>query len=155
MKKIQIKKLLISLFLPLFAGFVGSYFTTPNIDAWYSTIVRPEIAPPDWIFAPVWTILYILMGISLYLVWTKKFDKKAVFVFLVQLFLNSLWSILFFGLQNPFYGLIEIFFLWISILATIYFFYKISKKAAYLLVPYIVWVTFAAFLNYQIWMLNL
>ena len=152
---IKIKKLVISVFLPLFAGFIGSYFTTPNIAGWYSTLIKPAFNPPNWVFGPVWTLLYIMMGLSFYLIWSKGFHKKATAVFLIQLALNSLWSILFFGLQNPFLAFVEIFFLWIAIVATIYFFYKIDKRAAYLMIPYILWVSFAAFLNYSVWILNI
>ena len=110
-------------------------------------------------FGPVWTVLYVLMGISAYLVWIKGFDNKevkiALGVFGVQLVLNAVWSFLFFGLQSPFYALIEIGVLWIAITATMFVFYRINKTAMYLLIPYIVWVSFAAVLNYSIWILNI
>ena len=140
------------------AGIIGSVFTSPNIASWYATLQRPAFSPPNWVFAPVWLSLYTLMGISLYLVWTSSAKTKAkmpaYYVFAIQLALNAIWSILFFGLQSPLYGLICIIPLWISILATLILFYKISKVSAYLLVPYLIWVTTATALNYSIWVLN-
>ena len=110
-------------------------------------------------FGPVWIALYTLMGISLYLVWKKGLKNKKVqlgiLFFGVQLALNSLWSIIFFGLKNPFYAFIEIVILWLAILLTIYQFWKIDRNASYLLVPYLLWVTFAAILNLSIWRLNI
>jgi translocator protein len=151
-------KIIISILIPFIAGAIGSFFTSPAITGWYSLIEKPRINPPSWVFGPAWTIIYILMGISLYLIWSKGCKenkvKVAISIFMIQLMLNSVWSILFFGLKNPGLAFIEIFFLWISILITIIFFYKISKKAAYLLVPYILWVSFASYLNYSIWILN-
>ncbi|MFH1978324.1 MAG: TspO/MBR family protein [Candidatus Aenigmatarchaeota archaeon] len=154
----RIVKLIISVIIAELAGIIGSVFTAPNIPTWYATINKPFFNPPSWIFAPVWTTLFVLMGISLFLIWDKGFKKKenkqAVYVFGAQLVLNVIWSLLFFGLQSPFYAFIEIIILWIAILVTIWKFYKIDKKAAWLLVPYILWVTFAAFLNLNIWLLN-
>jgi benzodiazapine receptor len=151
-------KLVASIVICQMAGILGAVFTTNSVDTWYSTITRPDIAPPNWIFGPVWTTLFLLMGISLYIVWNKglqtRESKVAVSVFGFQLVLNTLWSIIFFGLHNPGLAFIEIIFLWISILASIILFYRISKVAAYLLIPYILWVSFAAFLNYNIWILN-
>jgi tryptophan-rich sensory protein len=150
--------LLISIVICNLAGALGSIFTARTVDTWYIELVKPSFNPPSWVFGPVWTTLYILMGISLYLVWIdrkKKFKKPALTVFGIQLALNALWSILFFGLQSPFYAFIEIIFLWAFILASIYYFYKISKPAAYLLIPYIAWVSFAAILNFFIYYLNI
>ena len=145
--------------LCLIAGFIGSIFTTPSIPTWYATINKPAFNPPSWVFAPVWTTLYILMGVALYLVWEKGLaDKKvklAVSIFGVQLALNVLWSALFFGLKNPFYAFIEIIFLWLTIAANIRVFWSIDKKASLLLIPYILWVSFAAVLNVSILLLNL
>ena len=128
------------------------------IPNWYATLAKPEFSPPNWVFAPVWISLYTLMGISLYLVWDKRKKKKdttpALLVFFAQLVLNTIWSIVFFGLQSPFYAFILIIFLWVLIAGSIYFFYRISKTAAYLLIPYLLWVSFAAILNYYIWVLN-
>lgn len=156
--RIDFAKLAIAIVLCLLAGLVGSIFTAPAIGSWYAGIEKPLFNPPNWLFAPVWTILFLLMGISLYVVWSKGLQKKGVKLalgaFCVQLVLNALWSFLFFGLQNPFLAFIEILLLWLAILATIILFYKISKKAALLLVPYILWVSFAVLLNYSIWLLN-
>ncbi|HEU0085977.1 MAG TPA: TspO/MBR family protein [Candidatus Paceibacterota bacterium] len=151
-------KLIISIILPQLAGLIGALFTTPAIKDWYVDIIKPELNPPSFVFGPVWTILFILMGISFFIIWKKGLDRKdvkiALGVFIVQLVLNSLWSIIFFGFENPGLAFIEIIFLWIAILATIILFWKISKPAAWLLVPYILWVSFASYLNYMIYVLN-
>lgn len=140
------------------AGIVGSLFTTPSIDGWYAELIRPELAPPNWVFAPVWTTLFFLMGVAAFLVWRKRRGHKeariALGVFGFQLVLNTVWSIIFFGLLNPGAAFIEILFLWLAIAVTIGMFAKISKPAALLLLPYIAWVSFAAYLNYMIWVLN-
>lgn len=150
-------KLAICILIPLSAGWIGSIFTTSSVGSWYLSINKPLFNPPSWVFGPVWTILFILMGISLYLVIkngiTKK-NKAAVYAFGFQMALNILWSILFFGMHSPGAAFIEIIILWLAILVNILLFYKISKKATYLLVPYILWVSFAAVLNFSIWMLN-
>ena len=116
------------------------------------------VAPPNWIFAPVWTALYVLMGIALYLIWKKGLkshnEMMAVYVFTLQLALNILWSFLFFGLQSPFYGFVGIVILWLAIAATMWHFHDLDARAGYLLIPYIAWVSFAAILNFAIWMLN-
>ncbi len=149
----KIKKpgiLILFIAICLGAGGVGSIFTTSAIPTWYATLIKPSFSPPNWIFAPVWTILYILMGISAYLI-----RKSSVLrLFWIHLVVNVLWSYLFFGLRNPLYGLICILLLWGLIVAIIYRFYRIDKLAAWLLYPYLAWVTFAAFLNYNIWILN-
>lgn len=157
-------KLIISVVVPLVAGGIGSFFTTPNIETWYAELVRPSFSPPNWIFAPVWTLLFILMGVALWLVWssyekskdekTRKNIKIAIFLFGVQIILNVFWSIIFFGTQNPGLAFAEIIILWLAILATIIAFVKVSRWAGWLLLPYILWVSFAAYLNYAIWMLN-
>jgi len=151
----NVEKLIISVLICLLAGFIGSIFTTPAITTWYAALQRPSFAPPNWVFFPVWTSLFIMMGISLFLVWQKK-EKKviALYIFAAQLVLNVLWSVVFFGLRSPLLGLIEIIILWIAILATILSFMKISRTAGYLLIPYILWVSFAAILNFSIWRLN-
>lgn len=158
MKPNTIAKLIVSILLCQLAGIIGSIFTAPNIPTWYASLEKPFFTPPSWLFAPAWITLFLLMGLSLFLVWNKglqsKTSKIAVSIFFVQLALNILWSALFFGLQNPFLALIEIIILWIAILATIIAFAKISKKAAILLLPYILWVSFAALLNYSVWILN-
>lgn len=151
-------KLLVTVIGSELAGIIGSVFTVSSIPTWYATLNRPPLSPPNWLFGPVWTTLYALMGIAAFLVWKKGLDRKdvklALGIFLGQLVLNSLWSIIFFGLQNPGAALVEIIFLWLAIVATIIAFAKISKSAAWLLLPYLLWVSFAAYLNYSIWTLN-
>ncbi len=149
---------IISIVICQFAGFIGSVFTVNSISTWYTTLVKPGFNPPNWLFGPVWTLLYLLMGISLYFVWQKgtadPHIKIALLMFAAQLVLNILWSILFFGMRSPMLGLIEIALLWVFILLTITNFYHISKPASYLLIPYILWVSFAAVLNLSIFLLN-
>ena len=150
-------KLVASLSLPFVAGSIGSYFTIPSIDSWYQTLNKPIFSPPDWVFGPAWTILYVLMGISFYLVWSSKSSKnknQAVKLFLIQLTLNASWSIIFFGLHNPSFAFINIIALWIVIYMTIRAFTTPSKTAAYLLYPYLAWVSFATILNLSIVLLN-
>lgn len=151
-------KLIVALAISQLAGIIGAIFTTPAIDGWYAGIVKPALNPPSWIFGPVWTTLFVLMGIAAFLVWRKGLERRdvkiALGIFLGQLVLNTLWSIIFFGMQSPGAAFIEIIFLWLAILATIVTFAKISRPAAWLLVPYILWVSFASYLNYAIWMLN-
>ena len=147
-------KLIISIIICQLAGVIGSIFTTSSIPTWYASLNKPEFNPPNWIFAPVWITLFTLMGISLYLVWSKGVNKKALTFFGIQLVLNTLWSIIFFGLQNILFAFIEIIILWIAILLTIIYFYRLSKAASYLLVPYILWVSFAAVLNFSIFLIN-
>jgi translocator protein len=156
--RINYFKLLASVLLCQFAGAVGSVFTASSLADWYTLLEKPVFSPPSWVFFPVWTLLYILMGISLYIVWEKgpqdREVKFGLIIFSIQLVLNSLWSFLFFGLRSPYYGFVEIIFLWFAIFLTIVQFRKISKTASYLLVPYIIWVSFAALLNYYLWTLN-
>lgn len=150
--------LLLSIAVCLLVGFLGSLVTTPSVTTWFPTLVKPAFSPPNWLFAPVWTILFILMGISAYLVWDKRLKEKAVkealLIFGVQLIFNFLWSFIFFGLHQPLFAFLEIIVLWLLILLTILKFRKISAAAGYLLLPYIAWVTFAAFLNLTIARLN-
>ncbi len=152
----NIWKLIISLALPFLASIIGGIFTAYSVSTWYVSLVKPSFNPPSWVFGPVWTILYLMMGIALYLVWKRKAkDKLPAYTFFgVQLFLNALWSVFFFGLRMPLLALIEIIFLWAAIIMTIVYFYRIDKKAAYLLIPYILWVSFAAVLNFFISYLN-
>jgi len=151
----KIIKLVFSMAICLLAGFIGSVFTTPSIATWYASLNKPAFNPPNWIFGPVWTALYILMGISLCLFWDRKTkSKKSYAIFSIQLGLNILWSIIFFALHSPFLAFIEIILLWIAILLTILNFHKVSKTAAYLLIPYICWVSFASVLNLFILLLN-
>ena len=147
-----------SVILCVLVGAAGSVFTVTGPGSWYDLLTKPSFNPPNWIFGPVWTTLYILMGISLYLIlleWKKGVDIRcAGGLFAVQLFLNFIWSYMFFGLQSPTYAFIVIALLWVAILATILTFLRISRIAAYLLVPYILWVSFASILNYSIMILN-
>jgi len=134
------------------AGILGSIATYSSVKSWYLTdLIKPSFNPPSWIFGPVWTLLFFLMGIALYLVWIK---KNNLFWFWVQLFLNILWSFLFFGLHSPLLALFEIIILWFAILITIIKFWSFNKKASLLLFPYLVWVGFASFLNFSIARLN-
>jgi benzodiazapine receptor len=158
MKPVEIIKLVLSIIACQLAGVVGSVFTTPAIPSWYAALKKPPFTPPNWLFSPVWITLFALMGISAFLVWRKGLDeegvKTAVGIFVIQLILNILWSIMFFGLRSPLAGLVEIACLWIAILVTILYFWRISIPAGILLVPYILWVSFAAVLNFSIWRLN-
>lgn len=158
MKKQNYIKLFVSIVVAQLAGIIGSLYTSNSISTWYKTLVRPEIAPPNWVFGPVWTTLYMLMGISAYIIWSKGYsDKKvklALTVYFGQLLLNTLWSILFFGLQDIRSAFIEIIALWIMIALNVFLFGKISKTAGYLLIPYLLWVSFASYLNYSFMILN-
>ncbi len=142
----------------LAAGAIGFVFTRNAIPTWYAALEKPPFNPPNWLFAPVWTLLYILMGVAAFLVWRKGLENRqvrtALIVFLVQLILNALWSVVFFGLELPLYGFIVIVFLWLAILLTVLKFYRISLASSVLLWPYLLWVTFAAVLNESIWLLN-
>ncbi len=158
MAKINYWKLTASIMICQLAGIIGSFFTVASISNWYLTLNKPTFNPPNWIFSPVWVALFALMGISFYLIWNKgiksRQSKIAVMLFGVQLLLNIVWSILFFGLRSPLLAFIEIIFLWIAILLTIVYFYRISKTASYLLIPYLVWVSFAGVLNFFLFYLN-
>lgn len=151
-------KLIISILVPLLVGAFSGFFTSSGVNGWYATASKPWFNPPNWIFAPVWTTLYILMGIALYLVWKSGADirikQTAIILFAVQLILNFFWSFIFFKLQLPGWAFAEIVLMWVMIFITILWFGKISAAAAWLLVPYISWVSFAAVLNYAIWKLN-
>jgi tryptophan-rich sensory protein len=139
-------------------GFLASMATQSSVNSWFSTLNKPSFNPPNWLFAPVWTTLYVLMGISAGWVWGKGFHHKWVktglYHFGFQLLLNALWSIAFFGLKNPFLGLVIILSLVVMLSLTIRWFYLVSRLAALLLVPYLLWVCFATALNYKIWELN-
>jgi tryptophan-rich sensory protein len=138
-------------------GVAGAIFTTPAIPLWYAGLVKPPLNPPNWIFGPVWSTLFALMGVSAYLVWRRRKEMSAVWAlafFALQLALNVLWSYLFFGLHAPAFAAIEIVALWLSILWTAIEFAKISRLSAALLAPYLLWVAFAVYLNYSIVLLN-
>lgn len=140
------------------AGIIGSFFAISTIPTWYAELAKPALNPPAWVFGPVWTTLYALMGIAAFLIWTNGLGRKdlrmALGVFGIQLFLNVIWPIIFFGLQSPGWALVDIILLWLAIVWTMVVFYKISGPAAWLLAPYILWVSFAMYLNYAIWALN-
>lgn len=140
------------------AGLVGSLFTAPAIPAWYAGLNKPSFNPPSWLFAPVWTSLYTLMGIAAYLVWSRGGDRKevksALILFAVHLVLNALWSVIFFGWQKPWLAFGEIVLLWLAIILVFLRFYKLYRPAALLLIPYLLWVSFASFLNFSIARLN-
>jgi len=151
-------RFIFSIAICLTAGMIGSVFTTPAIPTWYAGLRKPDLAPPNWVFAPVWTTLFLLMGISLFLVWNVGLGKSSVRYsftsFFAQLVLNVLWSYLFFGLRSPLLGLLDIIVLWFAIALTVVFFFKVSKIAAVMLIPYLAWVSVAAYLNYLILKLN-
>ncbi len=154
----KVAKIIISIAICLGIGLIGSIFTVSSIPSWYAGINKPPFSPPNYLFAPVWTILYILMGISLGLIWSKGLKaqkaREAVYLFGIQLFLNGIWSPIFFGFKNIFLALVVIIFMWFYILRTILAFRKINKMSSYLLYPYIAWVSFATILNFSIWILN-
>jgi benzodiazapine receptor len=154
----EIIKLLLCIGICEFAGIIGRFFTAPKIPTWYKNLRKPSFNPPNWIFAPVWTILYFLMGVSLYLVVINpiSFSGKLLgfLLFFIQLLLNSSWSIVFFGKNSLRGSFVVIVLLWIFILLTIGSFFFISKIAAVLLIPYFLWVSFASVLNFSIYKLN-
>ncbi len=182
MKLNNLFKLIIAIVVSELAGIVGSVFTVPAISSgWYATLTKSVLNPPAWVFGPVWTALFLLMGVALWLVWkndwivqnhileergkpwnrlserfwTGSWQKGNVMaIFGIQLVLNVLWTVIFFGFQNPGLAFFEIMALWFAILYAIINFYRISKTAAWLLVPYLLWVSFAVYLNYAIWVLN-
>jgi tryptophan-rich sensory protein len=151
-------KLLMAIAVPVGTGALAGYFTASGVDIWYRTIEKPAWNPPDAVFAPVWTTLYILMGIAFYFVWISNADpvlkRRATVMWVVQLVLNAAWSFLFFKRHDIGLALLEIIVLWLAILLTIFIFARIRKAAAWLLVPYISWVSFATILTYTIWKLN-
>lgn len=154
----KLSKILLSIIVCLLIGILGSLFTAPSIQGWYTGLIKPSFSPPNWLFGPAWTLLYILMGISVALVWHKgtknKKVKEALKIFGIQLALNAVWSPVFFGARSLFLGLIIIIFMWIFIVKTIIAFKKVDKLASYLLYPYIAWVSFATVLNFSVWILN-
>lgn len=181
MKISGVVKFIVAIALAESAGAIGSLVTISNVTSWYAGLAKPAFNPPGWIFGPVWTTLYFLMGVALFLVWKNDWKVKnhilekrrkawnpyserfwtgswqkanVIAIFAVQLILNALWSLIFFGLKSPGFALFEIMALWVAILYTIINFYRISKAAAYLLIPYILWVSFAGYLNFSLWMLN-
>jgi translocator protein len=151
-------KLVISILIPVLIGAISGFFTSSGVNGWYALANKPWFNPPNWIFAPVWSMLYVLMGFAFFLVWKadapKDIKQTAIILFVVQLVLNFFWSIIFFKFQQPGWAFAEIILMWLMILLTILWFGKINAAAAWLLVPYICWVSFASVLNYSIWRLN-
>ena len=151
-------KLIAAILFCLIVGSLGSLVTTTGPGSWYTALEKPFFAPPNWVFAPVWITLFILMGIALYLVWQSGTENRdvqiALGIFGVQFILNVIWSFLFFGLRSPLLALTDIILLWIMIAATIGAFYRVKKSAAYFLIPYIAWVTIASALNGAVYLLN-
>ncbi|WP_026348400.1 TspO/MBR family protein [Eudoraea adriatica] len=157
MKK-KLTYIAISVAICLLIGFLSGFATQSSVGDWYVSLNKPSFNPPNWIFGPVWTLLYILMGIAAGIVWAKGFYhiwvKTALYNFGFQLLFNALWSVVFFGFKNPFWALLVILFLLALILVTIKWFNVVSRTAAYLLIPYFLWVCFATILNYKIWEMN-
>lgn len=147
-----------SILLCQMAGIIGSLATTSAIPTWYATLIKPEFSPPNWLFGPVWITLYTMMGIAFYLIFAKGLKKKKVkmasIVFLVHLALNTMWSLVFFGLKDIGLAFLIIFVLWLMIAWLIKLFFAIDKRASFLLIPYYAWVSFALILNFAIWQLN-
>ncbi len=149
----KILKLALCIIICEVIGIGGAFFTSPAVSSnWYTSLEKPIFQPPSWLFSPVWIILYVLMGIALYLIWQQ---KSLVKLFFVQLFLNFFWSVLFFGLKSPFFAFLDIIILWILILVLTIKFFKNKKSAGYLFLPYLLWVTFASILNFSIFILNI
>jgi tryptophan-rich sensory protein len=151
-------KLVIAIALPVLIGGVSGFFTVSGVESWYQTIQKPSWTPPNWVFGLVWTTLYVMMGIALWLVWKEDTSRElkliAGILFAAQLTLNFFWSFIFFRLELPGWAFAEILVMWVVILATIFAFAQVNKTAAWLLVPYISWVSFAAMLNFTIWRMN-
>ena len=159
MKPVNIIKLLICCAVPFLTGLMGDPFITAESSGrWYANLNKPFFNPPNWIFGPVWTTLYIMMGISAYLVWQKDIEDKPVRVamawYIIQIILNAIWTPLFFGMQSPLLGLVDVIGLLAAIIVTIVLFFKIFRPAALLLIPYLAWVSFATVLNASVYLLN-
>jgi tryptophan-rich sensory protein len=157
MNKSNVIKLVISLLLPLSVGAIAGMFTSQAVPTWYASLNRPSFSPPNWVFGPVWTTLYILLGISFFLIWkesSSKLRNLAIIVFAIQMLLNFAWSFIFFYFNLIGAALIEIILLWISIAFMIYLFHKIKPLAAYLNIPYLLWVSFATILNAGYYFIN-
>lgn len=153
----SIASLALAVCLCLGAGFIGALATTSSVTTWYQELVRPAWTPPDSVFGPVWTTLYVLMGIAAWLVWERRHEAQTrgpLLLFVLQLALNAVWSLVFFGLRRPGLALVEIALLWVAIAATLWSFARVRRSAAALLAPYLAWVTFAVALNAAIWSMN-
>jgi len=157
-KKFQFLPFFISLLITLAIGFAASLITRPQIAGWYSTLTKPSFNPPNWLFAPVWTGIYIMIAIAAYLVWKRRDNSRVyavtIFIYIIQLALNFSWSIVFFGLHGILPALVIILLLWASIVLNIRWFNKFGHTAAFLMVPYLLWVSFASLLNLSIYLLN-
>ncbi|MBQ7688161.1 MAG: tryptophan-rich sensory protein [Clostridia bacterium] len=152
--KVQWKKLIVSLLLPLAVGGAAALLTKDGMGR-FETVIKPPLSPPAWIFPVAWTLLYILMGVACYLVWTApKKEPNALFYYGIQLFLNFFWPIIFFNIRNDLFAFIWLILLWAAVLITTVKFFRTKKAAGYLLLPYLVWITFAAYLNLGIYLLN-
>jgi tryptophan-rich sensory protein len=151
-------QLVVALAVPLLVGGISGVATAQGVRDWYPTLVKPSFNPPAWVFGPVWTVLYLMMGLAAYLVWKRGWGdgmvRTALALFALQLVLNGLWSVLFFGLRSPGAALADILLLWVAIVATLVSFWRLTPTAGLLLLPYLAWVTFAAALNGAIWWLN-
>ena len=151
------KKLVASLLFTMGLGTIAGVFSAPAAQGWYTSLNHPPFSPPDWVFSPVWTVLYLLLGFSFFLIWKLEADKKrrlAIYAFLVQMLLNFAWTFIFFYFNMIGLALVEIILMWVSIVIMLILFYKISPLAAYLNIPYILWVTFAVILNAAYYFLN-
>lgn len=152
-------QLIIAILVSESAGIIGALFTVTAIPTWYAALAKPTFIPPSWLFGPVWTLLYFLMGISLYLILNKRkkkntFVKEGLIFFAMQLVFNTAWSVIFFGFHSLSLAFIEISLLWGIIIATIVRFFDTDKLAACLLIPYLGWVTYAMALTLSVWFLN-
>lgn len=163
MKKKDYFLLALCLVVTQLAGLIGSVFNFTSLGPWYDALEKSPLNPPNWVFAPVWTILFLLMGVSLFIVIRaghkaftghSKYFYPALTAFVIQWLLNTMWSFIFFYLRAPFPAFVEIIVLAIAIMVTMYYFYKIKKSSAYLLLPYLIWVLFASYLNFSFWILN-
>lgn len=155
MKKIKKPiKFLISIVVCFLAGGIGSIFTSSSIPTWYASLIKPAFNPPNWLFGPVWTLLYLLMAVTLYLIWTGKKNVQASRWFYLQLMLNAAWSVIFFGLRQPLAAYVCIILLILGIIGTMFWTSKTTKTGMYLMIPYLLWVSFASVLNLMIVLLN-
>ena len=150
--KLDFKKLILSFVITWIAGGIGSLFTYPSIGTWYASLNKPPVTPPNWLFGPMWTVLYTLISIALYLFWvkSKKLNNIGGRLFMVQIILNLVWSLVFFGAHSIIGGLVTIIFLWFFTLANLIEFKAVDKQAGYLLLPYLAWITAATVLNLSI-----
>lgn len=157
MKLSKYLTLLICILIPLIIGSISGLANVGNVNDWYVDLIKPSFNPPGYLFGPVWTVLYVLLGLSLYMVWkspTGKIRSQALIIFFIQMFLNFIWTFIFFYFKNSGLALADIIILWLFIVLMILIFYRINKTAAFIQIPYLLWVSFATVLNASIWMLN-